>query len=572
MSGIPKEIDRDVLIHAMETDIGMVMITDCSGRIVYVNQTFQDVSGYSDQELVGQEPSLLSSGLQTKEFYKKLWETIDAGQSFSEVFINRKKDGSLYYEEKTITPLSARGPRDERKYLAVGRDITHQIDQEQRLASFVNYDPVTQLPNRTHFLGRLERTVSRARRAHKPLAMVYCSLHRLFLINETFGYEAGDRALRELGQRLMAFLGEAGSLARFPGNHFAFFVDHEVTAIHIEPLLKRLIEIIDEPFCIDGQEIHIGASVGASFFPADEQPELLVKHAELAMKQAKARGPNHYQLYTIEMESRGQTKLSLESELRRALDQGEFVLHYQPQMSLADEALAGVEALLRWQHPEHGLIPPGRFIPLLEETGLILPVGEWIIQQACKDMREFQDKGLICPRIAVNLSALQFSNTDLPLQIDKTLSDNGVAADRLELEITESMVMTGINQVLKTLYSLSDIGLRLAIDDFGTGYSSMLYLKQFPVNVLKLGGPFMLGVPKDSRDVGIVRAVIAMAHHMELEVVAEMIEDVSQHLFLQKEGCHIGQGFFYSRPIEKAVLTSRLEREKQVCDSPRFAN
>lgn len=571
MSGIPAQIDRDVLIGAMETGIGMVMITDHDGRILYVNQTFQDVCGYGADELVGQFPSMLGSGLQTKEFYKALWSTIESNQSFSDVFINRKKDGSLYYEEKTITPLNIQGAHEDRRYLAVGRDITHQIDREQRLARFVNFDPVTELPNRAYFLGRLERTVARAKRARRPLAMVYCSLHRLSLINEAFGYETGDRALRELGQRLVEFLGEANSLARFPGNHFAFFIDHEVTVARVEPLLKALIEIIDEPFRIDDQEIHIGASIGASFFPTDDEPEQLIKHAELAMRKAKARGPNLYQLYTDEMESRGQKKLSMENELRRALEQEEFVLHYQPQIGLADERLVGVEALLRWQHPERGIIPPGKFIGLLEETGLILPVGEWIIQQACRDMREFQDNGLSCPRMAVNLSALQFANRELPLQVEVALRNNNIAAEKLELEITESIIMTGVKQVLRALHTLADIGLRLAIDDFGTGYSSMLYLKQFPVHILKIGGPFMQGVPKDERDVGIVRAVIAMAHHMGLEVVAEMIEDQHQHAFLQTEGCNIGQGFFYSRPIEKVLLMSRLRPEDEVQDSPRFA-
>ncbi len=553
------EVDSRLLARALEMGAGIVMITDELGRIQYVNRAFEEETGYTLKEVKGRKPSMLKSGLQSPGFYQKLWRTLNAGDQFTDVLINRKKDGTIYYEQKTITPLFIDEAGQAQKFISIGRDITDQIVEQRRLTRFVSYDPVTELPNRHLFSERLSQAIVRQKRDAGSLAMVFLNLHRFRRINETLGYEAGDRVLKDVAQRLNSILGEVATLARLSGDNFAFFVEGDQSAC-LEGLMKSVIDAFRLPIYCCSEKIFLNVSMGVSLYPECNTADVLIKNAETAMVKSKSTGVDQYRFYTSDLNMHNKYKLSMEAELRRAIEKQEFELHYQPQIDLATKELVGVEALIRWNHPKRGMIPPNDFIPLLEETSLILQAGEWVFHQACRDCIDIRSQGFPCNRVAVNLSALQFYNEQLPRVIESVLAEMKLEACALELEITESVVMTGIQRALDTLRGLADLGVRLAVDDFGTGYSSLAYLKQFPVHVLKLASPFVQGVPSDTRDVGISRAIIALAHNLDLEVVAEGVESEEQVNFLAEEQCDIVQGYYFSRPLPKNQLIAFIDR------------
>lgn len=555
-------LDSRLLALALEVGAGIVMITDELGSIQYVNRSFELQTGYRRDEVIGRLPGILKSGLQGRDFYQQLWSTLKKGESFSDVLINRRKDGSIYYEEKTITPITLEDGVS--KYISIGRDITDQILEQRRLRRFVSYDPVTELPNRYLFSERLNQTIKRLERADEnALALVFLNLHRFRRINETLGYEAGDLVLRMVGQRLQNILQDSPSLCRISGDSFAFYVEGEQVPL-IDRLLTDIIAVFRQPIECCEEKIFLNVSIGVSLYPDDGEAEQLIKHAEIAMVKSRGQGVDQFQFYTSDLNSHAKQKLTLEAELRRAVENQEFVLHYQPQVGLEHGDLVGVEALVRWQHPERGLVYPGEFIELLEETGMIFQVSNWIIDQACKDFSAITAAGQTCHRIAINLSALQFKDAQLPFTIEAALSRSGIVAENLEFEITEGIMMTNINHVLNILNSLSDMGLRLSIDDFGTGFSSMNYLRSFPVHALKLALPFVQGLPHEPGDVGITRAVIALAHNLGLDVVAEGVEAQNQLEFLRKEQCDYFQGFLYSRAVPLQQLIALLETGKKL--------
>ena len=534
------------LSRALEQTADAVMITDRDGVIEYVNPAFEAISGYQSNEVRGRLPNLLNSHKQSEQFFRDMWENILTGKTYSDVFINRRKDGSYYYEEKTITPLK-NGSGAITHFVSTGRDITQRMETQERLQFLAHHDVLTELPNRTLFLDRLKQSLAYARWHRRLVAVLFLDIDRFKNINDTLGHEAGDRLLQELSQRLRTCLRERDTVARFGGDEFVLLLDDIATSADVAMLAQKALDTLRPPFFVSDTGLHVTASIGISLFPDDGgESGKLLRNADTAMYRAKELGRNNYQFYSSDMSARVLERLTLENSLRRALEQDEFVLHYQPQIDSRSGALVGVEALLRWQHPELGLVPPLDFVPLLEETGLIIPVGDWVLRTACAQLARWQAQGWSGIRMAVNISGCQFERAGLAQTVAEALLSCGLEARHLELEITESVLM---KPCAAQLDDLRQLGVRLSVDDFGTGYSSLGYLRRFPIDTLKIDRSFICDIPGDADDAAIARAIIVMGQSLRLELIAEGVETEAQRDFLQSCGCHLMQGYLFSRAL-----------------------
>lgn len=531
-----------------------VLVTDTAGRILQVNRAFMAITGYEEHEVLGQNPSTFKSGQHPPAFYEQMFGTLaEHGQWSGEIW-NRRKSGDIYPQWQTI-----RAVRDDRgmlsHYVAVFSDISAIRHSQRELAHLAQHDPLTGLPNRLLFSRRAEHALNTARLAHRSCALLLIDLDHFQNVNDSFGHGVGDRLLMAVVERLQSGLGEEVTLARLGGDEFAVLVEGELRSGQATVLGQALLEGMRAPFVIDGHTLFISASMGISLFPDDAQgAEQLLRNADSALFQAKARGRSSYALYTEELTARAQQHIEVTAELRQALADGQLCVHYQPVHALRDTAMVGVEALVRWQHPERGLVPPGQFIPIAERSGLIAEIDTWVLATACRQMRQWQVEGKALDFVAVNISSRLFSHHDLCRQVEKVLAETQLAPAHLELEVTESAVMDDPDRALEQLHHLRDLGLQLAIDDFGTGYSSLLRLKRLPVHKLKIDQGFVAGLPGDEDDVAITTAIIALARSMGMQVHAEGIEQVSQARFLLEHGCGLGQGYWFGRPVEASAL------------------
>jgi len=450
--------------------------------------------------------------------------------------------------------------------LSAAQSIGSQIGQyivrkqaEEDLQFVAKHDALTRLPNRIMFHDRLEFALARAKRGGLRAAIMFIDMDRFKVINDTLGHEAGDTLLREVARRLMRALRASDTVARLGGDEFVILIDEVSDPVYLGTIAQKLIDAFTTSFVLSGSDYHITASIGISTFPDDaEDIPTLLKYADIAMYRAKEQGRNAFQFYSAQMNVHSIERLALESSLRRALERNELVLHYQPRIEIPGGQITGVEALVRWQHPEMGLVPPGKFIPLAEETGLIGPIGEWALAAACAQHRTWERAGLGDLRVAVNLSPRQFMQGDLVKTVARVLAETGCNARNLELEITEGMVMREPENAVALLQQLKDMGIHIAMDDFGTGYSSLAYLKRFPIDSLKIDRSFVTDVPGDADDVAINVAVIAMAHSLGLKVVAEGVETQEQLDFLRKQGCDEMQGYLFSKPLPVEQVTTLL--------------
>lgn len=541
------------LSSALEQTADLVMIADDKGIITYINAAFEKTTGYSASEALGMSTNLLRSGKQSTEFYKRLWQTIRAGNSFSDVFINRRKDGELYYEEKTITPL-CNTDGTITHFVSTGKDISDRMQTQERLRFMAHHDALTELPNRTLFLDRLKQSIARARWHERKVAVMFMDLDRFKIINDTLGHNIGDQLLVKLTQRLGSSVRAGDTVARFGGDEFAILLDDIASEQDIAHVAKKILSSLAPVFHIEKRELFVTASIGVSIFPSDgEDSEALLRNADVAMYRAKDLGRNNFQFYSSEMSARAFERLSLENSLRYALKRNEFFLAYQPQYDARSGKPVGVEALLRWQHPELGLVMPNDFVMLLEETGLIVPVGEWVLQEACRQAKAWHDGGINL-KIAVNLSGRQFNDPDFLECVQRILNESKIKPELLELELTESLLMRNASMTIHALDTLKNMGVRLAIDDFGTGYSSLSYLRRFPIRTLKIDRSFVRDVIKDPDDTAIATAIIVMAQSLYLEVVAEGVETEEQLIFLQSLDCHLIQGFYFSAAVSATAI------------------
>jgi diguanylate cyclase (GGDEF)-like protein len=438
------------------------------------------------------------------------------------------------------------------------------LQQRKRAEDWVNHvafhDDLTALPNRLLLNQRLEEALSRHNRSGSLLAILFLDLNRFKVINDSLGHEVGDILLRQVADRLLVQSREGDTVARVGGDKFAVLTENHENLMGISALSQRLVEMLSAPYVLGRADYHVTLSIGISVFPSDgNDSQALLKAADVAMYRAKAAGRNNYLYYSPSMNVHTVERLELESDLSHALARGEFLLHYQPKVETITGLITGTEALLRWKHPLRGLVPPSDFIPLAEETGLIVPIGEWVLATACAQNKAWQEQGMMKLTIAVNLSVRQFADPLLLPKLTRIIHASGLDPSSLELEITESMVMSHGDSAVTVLEKLKSIGVQIAIDDFGTGYSSLAYLRRLPIDTLKVDGSFIRDIPADSGDKKITRAIIAMAHSLKLKVVAEGVETAEQLKFLRAQHCDEVQGFFLFRPIPQAEMTDVLE-------------
>jgi diguanylate cyclase (GGDEF)-like protein len=443
-------------------------------------------------------------------------------------------------------------------YYLVYREATVRRQAEEKLRIVATHDPLTALPNRTLLHERLSHALAKAQRHDRQLAALFIGLDRFKKVNDTLGHETGDALLQVAARRLYDCLRETDTMARQGGDEFVVLMDELSDREPISRVSQRILDTVAQPFTLEGRELHIGASIGISVFPDDGRT--LLRNADIAMHRAKEKGGNRYQFYSAQLDNHSVERLALESGLRRALEREELTLHYQPKVNIASGLISGMEALLRWQHPELGSVPPTRFIPIAEETGLIVPIGAWVLKTACAQTRAWQRQGVRRFSIAVNLSPRQFADEDLLDDIKSALAESGLEPSDLELEITESMVMDNPDQAIDVLRQVKALGVRVAIDDFGIGYSSLAYLKRFPIDTVKVDRSFVEDIPADENSMAIAQAVIAMAHSLHLKVVAEGVESEGQLSFLRGEGCDDIQGFYFCEARAASQISGMMRK------------
>lgn len=446
------------------------------------------------------------------------------------------------------------------------RILRHRKRQDDRVHHIAFHDDLTSLPNRLMLTQQLDEALSRHRRTATHLAILYVNLDRFKVINDSLGHEIGDALLRQVAERLCAQLREGDTVARVGGDEFVVLIEHCEDPKDISDCAQRLVERLRVPYFLGNKDCHVTLSVGVSIYPADgNDSQTLLKAADMAMCRVKETGRNNYQYYLPSMNVHTLERLELESDLRHALARGELFLHYQPRVDIASGLISGVEALLRWKHPLRGLVPPLDFISLAEETGLIIPIGEWVLATACERNKTWQGRGLPKLSVAVNLSARQFADSMLLAKLTRIIQTSGLDPALLELEITESAVMSTGGSAVAVLNGLKSIGVKIAIDDFGTGYSSLAYLKRFPIDILKVDRSFVRDIPADSGDMKITRAIIALAHGLRLKVVAEGVETAEQFQFLRDQDCDAVQGYFLYKPLEENEVAAILKLNRLAC-------
>ena len=526
-----------------------VLVTDTQGLIVHVNRAFMEITGYQCEDVMGQRPSLFKSGRHSAHFYQQMFQALESTGEWSGEIWNRRKSGEVYPQWQTIRVI-----HDDQgqvsHYVAVFSDISAMKNSEHELAHLAHHDPLTDLPNRLLFTDRAEQALASAQVHKRGCALLLMDLDHFKIINDSLGHNVGDQLLKLVAERLSGLFGPGVTLARLGGDEFAVLAESCPQVVQAAALAQRMLNAMKDPFIFDGNQLFISASIGISLFPSDAlSAEQLLRNADSALFKAKSAGREGYALYTEELTAHAQHRVEIAGELRRALDQHELRVYYQPVHDLHDSRLVGVEALVRWQHPERGLVPPGEFIPIAERTGLIADIDAWVMDQACRQMCQWLADGAPLSFIAINVSSRLFARRELYEQVAQVLHTTGLDPAFLELEVTESAVMDDPEVALEQLHRLRELGLRLAIDDFGTGYSSLLRLKRLPVQKLKIDQGFVAGLPWDEDDAAIVRVVIALAKSMGMQVHAEGIEQVEQARFLLDQECDMGQGYWFGRPM-----------------------
>lgn len=532
-----------------------VVITDLTPRITAVNPAYSEITGYAEADVIGCNPSILQSGRQDESFYQALWSSVlETGYWQGEIW-NRRRNGEIYPQLLAISTV-----RDDegvpKYYVGVMTDITQIRKSEANLERLAHYDPLTALPNRLLTQSRLEHAVKRARRDRRLLAVLFIDLDRFKNVNDSLGHPSGDTLLQLLTERIAERLRDEDTFGRLGGDEFLVVLsDIHVPedAVNIGHEILRLLEM---PFHLEqGREVYIGASIGVSLFPQDaDEADQLVQRADAAMSQAKVQGRNNLRCYTPDLTEAVDDRVARETRLRRALSRKEFLLHYQPQVEISSGRVVGCEALLRWQDPDRGMIAPSEFVPLAEDTGLIVPLGTWVLRAAFAQFEAWLDRVPAPFCMAINLSAQQLRQPDIVEIIADAFHAHRLSPGQIKLELTESMLMGRGDDTVELLERLKALGVKLSIDDFGTGYSSLAYLKRFPIDELKIDRGFVLDIPHDQNDAEIAVTIIAMARNLNLRVVAEGVETPQQAAFLLEHGCESGQGFLYHRPMAPEVF------------------
>ncbi|OSM01768.1 sensor domain-containing protein [Magnetofaba australis] len=544
---------------AFASAIEGVVVVGADGYIESVNPAFTEITGYSAEEALDSSPALLHHDHHGQGFFNAMWEEIERTGSWVGEVWNRRRDGESFPQRLALTAI--RGSDGEiNHYVAVIHDMTELRRSEQELHMQTFYDALTGLPNRSLFKDRLAHSLRQASRMNEQMAILFVNLDLFKKINDSLGHACGDELLRLIAGRFKSRLRDGDTACRLGGDEFAVLIENLEQAQDAVMVTQKLFDAVEQPFQIRGHEAHITLSVGISLYPADgEDAEALLRTADMAMTRAKQAGRNNFQFYTAAMDTQALERLRIENQLRHALVNEEFVLHYQPKVELSSGRVVSMEALVRWQKPDGAMVPPGVFIPVAEETALIGPMGDWILRAACLQTRQWVESGYDHLRVAVNISARQFQQRDFVQQVQAVLEDTGLNPRHLELEITESLMMVDVEQAIESLSQLKALGLCMSVDDFGTGYSSLSYLKRFPIHALKIDQSFVREITTDADDAAIVSAIVSMAHNLNLEVVAEGVETAEHLEFLKKLQCEEIQGYYFSKPLDAKAFTELLK-------------
>jgi diguanylate cyclase (GGDEF)-like protein/PAS domain S-box-containing protein len=521
-------------------------------RIEYVNPAFERITGYCLEEVRGRDWRVLHGGPEARESDSTLHEMLRRGDEGAVTIRSRRRDGTPFWCSVHVAPVRNDDGRVTH-YVGILDDVTETKSYQAQLEHQATHDELTGLPNRALLLDRIAQGIAHARREACIMGVLFIDLDHFKRINDGYGHGAGDEVLRMLSRRLGTVLRAGDTVARYGGDEFIVVVNGHGNEDDVLQFSRRLAHAISEPMQIGGNELLLSCSVGVSLFPRDgSDAQTLLQHADSAMYRVKDEGRGAVRFYTEEISAEMHARLSLEQSLRRALERSEFFLEYQPRVDVRSGRVCGAEALVRWEHPQHGRVAPGEFIGLAEDTGLILPVGAWVLEEACRKAAQWAGTPATDFPVSVNLSPRQFRQKDLVNTVAEVLAKTGLSPGRLQIEVTESSMMQDVEQATGTLKGLNALGVRLALDDFGTGYSSLAYLKTFPIDDLKIDRSFVRDVILDGSDAQIARAIIGLAHNLGLRVVAEGIENLDQLKFLCENGCDEGQGFYFARPLREA--------------------
>jgi diguanylate cyclase (GGDEF)-like protein/PAS domain S-box-containing protein len=536
-----------------EASAEAVMVTDAGRRILAVNPAFETITGYCRSEAIGQTPRILSSDTHDQEFYQRLWETIARDGHWQGEIWDRRKTGEIIAISGSISAVKD-GSGAIYRYVSVFSDVSDRKQAEEQISFLAHHDPLTGLPNRTLMEDRLKQAIALAERNGSSLAVLFIDLDNFKTINDSLGHHIGDLVLQQVADRLRECVRKSDTVCRLGGDEFLVILDAIIETEDAARVASKILASLAEQCTIDGNRLHVTPSIGISVYPQDgSDPVSLLKNADVAMYHAKNHGRNLFHFFTQDLNAKASERLALESNLRRGLDAEEFLLHYQPQVDALSGRVIGLEALVRWRHPEWGMVSPARFIPVAEESGLIIPLGEWILRDACRQGRIWQQGGWNIP-IAVNISALQFRHKAFLETVLRALADYPQQPGCLVLELTEGVLMTDSDDNDALLRQLKNMGISLAVDDFGTGYSSLAYLKRFPIDKLKIDQSFVRDLTSDSADAEIVKAIIALSHALGLGVIAEGVETAEQRIMLGAMGANVCQGYFFHMPLSVEAL------------------
>jgi len=557
---------RKLQLRKLETALEQapvsVMITDTKGIIEYVNQAFVDVSGYSRDEAMGRNPRLLKSGETPNTLYREMWRRLAEGATWNGELCNRAKDGTLFWEYATLSAIRDDGGRPIH-YMAVKENITQRKETERRLVHQATHDTLTGLPNRLLLEDRVHHSIELARRDDSRVGLMFLDLDRFKIVNDSLGHVAGDELLKVVAERLRHALRRSDTVARIGGDEFVVVLTQFQSTSELAEVAEKIASALDKAVELSGHIVHVGASIGIALYPDDGQDfHALMKDADTAMYRAKQKGRNTFCFYDARMNDEALDRLKLEESLRRALVRNEFQLYYQPQIDLHTGLMTGVEALIRWNSPELGLVSPVVFIPVAEESNLISLIGWWVMEEACRQLASWRDAGLPGMKVAVKVSGRQFLNHALAECVSDLLKQYGIEPSQLEIELTESTVMAEPDRAIEQLNRLREIGIQVSVDDFGTGYSSLSYLKRLPLGTIKVDRSFVRDVDNQSDNAAIVAAILGLADALDMSIVAEGVETEAEERHLKNAGCIKVQGFRYAQPmpaegLEAWMLTYR---------------
>ena len=532
----------------------MVSVTDSHGVIIEVNDKMCEASDYHKDELIGKTHRILNSGKHDDEFFSTMWKTITQGKIWHGEICNQSKHGKPYWVDTSIVPITDDHGHIER-YISTRIDITERKKTEERMTYMGTHDELTGLPNRILLQDRIKQAVAHGKRYNTCAAVLFLDLDQFKVINDSLGHDFGDLLLVDVSHRLRSCIRDEDTVARQGGDEFIVLLPNIPEPEHAEKVAKSILESLVQPYNIKHRELHISASIGISVFPDDSRDVgTLMKNSDTAMYHAKYQGRNNYQRFAAEMNTLAEEKHGILLRLRQAVANNELELFYQPIVGINSEKIVGLETLLRWKNFDNGFIPPSVFIPLAEESGLIIPIGNWVLNTACTQLKQWLEKGYDVPQLSINLSVRQFYQKSLISTLKETLDKTGISGDLLDLEITEGILMENTDELIDTMNNIKDMGIKISVDDFGTGYSSLSYIKSFPIDTLKIDRSFIADVPENFGDTAIVKTIIALAHSLKMDVIAEGVENKQQLLFLKSEHCDKYQGHYYSEALSSTDI------------------